>query len=64
MSNNGPRFQARYEGEMNFATVRDSTQLANGPFVYRRGEHYVVCTCEDVETAIIIARALNRNAMS
>lgn len=63
MSNNGPRFQARYEREMNFATVRDSTQMSNSPFHHRRGEHYVVCSCDDIETAIIIARALNRDAM-
>lgn len=63
MSNNGPRFQARYEGEMNFATVRDSTNLCTSPFIHRRGEHYVVCSCEDVETAKIIATALNRQAM-
>lgn len=59
MSNNGRRFQARYEGEMNYATVRDSTNVSHS----RRGEHYVACTCEDVEAAKVIATALNRHVM-
>lgn len=37
----------------------DSTQ----PSIHRRSEHYVVCSCEDVDTAKIIATALNRQMM-
>lgn len=63
MSNNGPRFQARAGSHHNCcfdAEVVDT--LAVGKWT--AGFHPTFCECPDIETAIIIARALNRDAMS
>lgn len=74
MSNNGPRYQARqganshsccYQGANGHsccydAHVVDTNRLDLEPV----GWEPVVCECEDIETAIAIADALNARAMA
>lgn len=64
MSNNGPRFQARHVdsharsalGTADHAMVLDTSIKVSGGLA--------IASCCDIETAKIIARALNRDAMS
>lgn len=63
MSNNGPRYQARNGSRHDCchdAQVIDTLFYAPGS----TGRHRQICECDDIETAIIIARALNKEAMS
>lgn len=56
--NNGPRYQARHL--MDEAIVLDTLFFSKGV----SGRHRCICECDDIEAAKLIARALNREAMS
>lgn len=63
MSNNGPRYQASHKVEHGCcwsASVMDTT--APPGFASDTGAG-MVCECDDIETAILIADALNSLAM-
>lgn len=64
MSNNGPRYQASTKTEHSCcwdASVLDTTVPPRYADDIGAG---MICECEDIETAIKIAHALNRDAMS
>lgn len=63
MSNNGPRYQASAETEHCCwrASVLDTS--VPPPYAESIGGG-MICECYDIETAIKIADALNRDAMS
>lgn len=61
MSNNGPRFQAREVDSQ----ARSALGTADKALVMDAGSGgLAIASCANLNTAIIIARALNRDAMS
>lgn len=63
MSNNGPRYQARYFGGVVY-TAEKKGQFDAAIMDTDRSVQRPVALAVDIKSAIIIARALNRDAMS